>query len=416
MNANPYNINVMFIKKSRRTRVIKKVAVAAHDFLINGLALALVAGVIFVFVAGVIKGGRGVLGSVVVQPKTAAFAAPAIAKNSFGMAFGNTLPSLSQKSLDAQLQDISNLGFTWLRTDIDWSTVQLQNAQTYDWSDYDRVIASANAHHLQVLGTIAYAPKWARSSQCPDTFGCAPASTSAYATFAKAVVQRYAPKGVKSWEIWNEPNTPGFWSPTPSPAAYTALLKAAYTAVKSADPTAKVITAGLSPAADQAPDIAPRTFLTGMYAVGAQGYFDAVGYHPYSYPAPPNVAYPWSGWSQMADLDISIRSIMVAHGDGDKNVWATEFGAPTNGPDVRATLGDFRYNLSSSDVDEQLQSAMAEQFVAEGNSYPWAGPFFWYSYQDLGTSTDTNENFFGIRRADGSAKPVYATFKRLLGQ
>jgi hypothetical protein len=42
-------------------------------------------------------------------------------------------------------------------------------------------------------------------------------------------------------------------------------------------------------------------------------------------------------------------------------------------------------------------------------TYDWAGPFFWYTFQDDGTSTITNENFFGLTRFDGSLKPAYTT-------
>jgi hypothetical protein len=39
------------------------------------------------------------------------------------------------------------------------------------------------------------------------------------------------------------------------------------------------------------------------------------------------------------------------------------------------------------------------------------GGLFWYSYQDLGTDPSTPENFYGLRRFDGSPKPAYAAFQ-----
>jgi hypothetical protein len=38
----------------------------------------------------------------------------------------------------------------------------------------------------------------------------------------------------------------------------------------------------------------------------------------------------------------------------------------------------------------------------------------WYTYKDGGTTTDTNENFFGLVRADYSQKPAYQTMKDIL--
>src|SRR5947207_2526952 len=65
-----------------------------------------------------------------------------------------------------------------------------------------------------------------------------------------------------------------------------------------------------------------------MYANGAAGSFDAVGWHPYNYPYGLGYAN-WSAWSQMSETSPSARSLMTANGDGGKQIWATEFGAPT---------------------------------------------------------------------------------------
>ena len=66
------------------------------------------------------------------------------------------------------------------------------------------------------------------------------------------------------------------------------------------DPSAIVLSGGLAPAPDDGTNINAITFLQAMYANGAQGYFDVLGYHPYSYPALPNTYESWSGWSQMS--------------------------------------------------------------------------------------------------------------------
>lgn len=332
----------------------------------------------------------------------------------FGIAFGDTLRWQPQKTLDSQLRDVSSIGFKWIRIDIDWSEVQPDNKATFKWADYDRVTESARAHNLHVLATIAYAPKWARQAECKSDSKCAPADLQQYADFAKATAAHYSLKGVNKWEIWNEPNI-AFWKPAPNVGRYTAMLKLAYASIKSADPSAGVISAGLAPAVDGLNgDISPRTFLKGMYANGAKSSFDALGYHPYSYPAPPNAQYSWSGWAQMGDLTTSLRSIMVANGDSYKRIWMTEFGAATNGPGPTPTSVTYPDYLTANHVDEQLQSQMVQEAYAATASYNWAGPLFWYSYKDLSSDTADKENFFGLLRADGSKKPAYDIFKKLL--
>lgn len=400
-----------------RKRLPKKVGIFIHEIFVVCCALFVVGYIMAAFLIHSAQTGKGVVAPVVVRPELKPANLPAIQPNSFGMSMGDVLRTLKPEELSAQLKDIKSLGFNWVRTDIDWSAVQRQSANNYDWSAYDRVIDTAHANGLGVLGVIAYAPAWARLPECVGNDKCRPASSAAYATFAKAVVQRYSPKGVKTWEIWNEPNIQGFWRPSPNPQAYTALLKAAYAAIKSADANATVLSGGLSPAEDQPPGfITPRDFLKAMYTNGAKGSFDALAHHPYSYPAPPNVAYSWSAWTQMDGLNPSLRSIMEANGDGNKQIWITEVGSPTAGAGSTATPANFRLNLSATHGDEQLQAVFVEQTVAAVNGYAWAGPMFWYSYKDLGSARGDNENFFGIIRSDGSQKPAYAVFKRLLAK
>jgi exo-beta-1,3-glucanase (GH17 family) len=99
---------------------------------------------------------------------------------------------------------------------------------------------------------------------------------------------------------------------------------------------------------------------------------------------------------------VAEHALMAAHGDGKKQIWITEFGAPTNGPD------------SANYVSESDQAQIATDSVNLFKSYSWAGPMFWYNYTDTGTSTSTNENFFGLVRSDGSQKPAYAAFEQAI--
>lgn len=319
----------------------------------------------------------------------------------YGFSVGVTLLGLTTSQLNAEFADMANLGVGWVRMDFDWSLIQPNNATTYDWSSYDNVIAAANAHGIKVLGIVAYTPAWARSLGC-NSEDCPPASDSQFATFAAASVTRYAPQGVHDWEVWNEPNNAFFWEPVANAQDYTELLEATYPAIKKADPSAFVISGGLAPEPTDGLNIAPVDFLNQMYVYGAEPYFDAVGFHPYSYPALPSDTDSWNAWFQMFGTSPSIRSIMVANGDSNKQIWMTEYGAPTNGPS------------SDNPVSEAVQAQMITQAISLKQSYPWAGPLFIYSYKDLGTSAITIENFFGVLRYDGSQKPAYTALKQAL--
>jgi polysaccharide biosynthesis protein PslG len=345
------------------------------------------------------------------QPTQAAVSSP---DYSVGFATGDTLPGLSSSQLASELSDIASLNVGWIRMDFDWSWIQPDSSTQYYWSNIDAVVAAANARHIKILATLDYAPKWAQPNSCNYSEFCAPASPAAFAAFAQAAVQRYAPEGIHSWEIWNEPNL-GFWYPTPNISAYVQLLKATYPVIKAADPAATVITAGLAPAPTvSGVSYSPITFLSDMYQDGAKGFFDAVGMHPYSYPDLPSSNYTWNAWQQMAATNPSLRSIMVANGDGSKQIWMTEYGAPTGGPQAQATDSDYASIYNSDHVDENLQSEMVTQAITLQSSYSWAGPLFLYTYKDQGTSENTNENFFGVISFDGTNKPAYTALQNLL--
>jgi polysaccharide biosynthesis protein PslG len=333
----------------------------------------------------------------------------------FGIATGDTLPSMSNENLNKELNDIASLGIGWIRLDMAWNDVQSTNSSTFNWTNLDRIVAAANARRIKILPTLAYTPSWARSSGCSTSPDCIPYDPTLFTPFVRAAVQRYAPKGITAWEIWNEPNITGSWKPTPDAAKYTIILKEAYTAIKSVEPSSTVISGGLSPAATGNNSISPIDFLTQMYADGAGPYFDAVGMHPYSYPAMPSYNASWNAWQQMSMTTPSLRSIMIANGDANKKIWMTEYGAPTGGPGIlESSTYDTAFTGHPDHVTETLQSQMIAQAMTLDQSYPWAGPLFIYSYKDLGTSTSTIENYFGIIRFNGSVKPAYTTIKELV--
>jgi hypothetical protein len=260
---------------------------------------------------------------------------------------------------------------------------------------------------IQILGTIAYTPAWARPSGTTDKYP--PTNVSDYGNFCKATAQHFGPMGVHAYEVWNEPNLSGFFMPSPNVVKYTAMLKACYTAIKSVDPNSTVMTGGTSPAGSynnpgSTSQINGINFLEGIYANGGKGYFDAVAHHPYTFPYDPSTVANWSAWYQMFGTSPSLRSVMIANGDGNKKIWGTEWGAPTNGPS------------GSGYVSESTQAAEVTSAFKLWTSYSWTGPLFVYDFRDDGTSTTTRENFFGLVRYDWSQKPAWSAFKAASGK
>jgi hypothetical protein len=338
-------------------------------------------------------------------------AATSDTKKVYGLALGDTLMSLNQTQLSSEFAGISQLGVGWVRVDISWADIQPIGPSQYAWSKMDAIVSTAKTYHIKILGDIDYAPVWAMPSGCTFNEKCPPSNLSQFADFAASVASRYQSAGMQYWEIWNEENLGGFWTPAPSAAMYTQLLKLSYEAIKNVQPNATVLSGGLGDL-DRSPySVNQQTFLTEMYQDGAAPYFDALGFHAYSFPALPSYVALWSGWSMIDDIPDSIRAIMDANGDTKKQIWITEYGAPTDGPGAEATTTDPNYNNSPDYVSQALQTEMLTQAVDQYKTTSYLGGFFWYSYKDLGTSTDTAENFFGLLNYNGMPKPAYYAYQ-----
>jgi hypothetical protein len=329
-----------------------------------------------------------------------------------GIALGDTLPGLADADVHRELGDLRRLGVTWVRVDLVWARVEATRGG-YDWSEFDQIVLAANAARLRILVTVVTAPPWARRAECKEELWCAPREAPPFALFVARAVRRYSHLGVHFWEVWNEPNLQNFWKPAPDPVVYTRLLAAAQQEVQTYDPHGVVVSGGLGSISGRQ-DLDPLTFLRDVYQLGGRSYFDILGIHPYSFPVLASTYEPWSLWARLFSTPRSLSDVMNEYGDRGKEVWITEFGAPTEGPGARATAHDYNLRNHPDHVDEALQAAMVTDAIRVYRNTPRVTGFFWYSYRDLGTSRETNENFFGLLRADGSKKPAYWAFAHSL--
>ena len=282
--------------------------------------------------------------------------------------------------------------------------MQANGPTSFDWSATDRAVAAARQRGFQVLATLAYTPGWARPGTSSDKYP--PANNADYATFVRAAVQRYSSQGIKAWEIWNEPNVSSFWLPKPDPAAYTRLLQAGYQAVKSVDPTATVVSAGVAHAGgtlDSADPsgywLSPYRFVSQMYAAGARGSFDALGLHPYAaFPYAPSSDKSWNTFQQTDE----IHGLMAQHGDDAKKVWATEAGYHTG--------------TSSESVTEQQQADYTIEYLDLWNDWSFTGPFFFYMPRDRSNNPGASEENFGVlMHSDFTKKAAFNALVNAIG-
>jgi hypothetical protein len=320
-----------------------------------------------------------------------------------GIAAGYVLSTMNERQIRDYFSEMNKLGLTWVRFDMDWSRIQSAGPTSYKWTEIDTVVRLANEYNIQILAILGYAPKWAAKENCVSGHLCAPNNPESFGNFASVAVNRYK-DSIWAWEIWNEPNMNYFWSPKANGTEYAKVLRVGYSAIKSAQPEALVVSGGLSPVTNSGTTVNPLVFIEQIYLAGGKGYFDAVGHHPYTYSLSPSSILPWNHWYQM----YKIYDIMNLNGDAGKKIWITEFGAPTGGAGSGRELGAINFSYGR---DYLTQNAQAETMTALINEAAkiseWLGPVFWYSLVDINSNSSDPEGHFGLITSNNKYKPAY---------
>jgi arabinogalactan endo-1,4-beta-galactosidase len=308
----------------------------------------------------------------------------------------------SRSDIDRTVESMRAAGVRWVRASLNWRELEPRAAGGLDQTrlaERDYAIQRARAAGLEVLMPIADGvPYWASGdpSKFRDAAGehynpmWRPARAKDYGAFVGAMVRRYRPMGVHTYEIWNEPNVSRFWPSGPDARQYAQLLAAAYPAVKAADPQAVVLTGGLSKS--------DYAFVSDLYAAGARRYFDAVAIHPYTGNVDPLSCWKQAGTTKLA-FDAfcgieEVRNTMVANGDSAKSIWLTEFGWST----TRGPYG----------VTEATQATFLVAALNQLKQYPYVRAAFWYNGRDTASNPDVYDDNLGVLRSDFTPKPAYA--------
>jgi hypothetical protein len=294
---------------------------------------------------------------------------------------------------------VAPLGTHYVRVFMRWDQIETGNG-VYDSSALAQSDVSIRSYapgtkvDVDVYGT----PKWANGGQGPTV---PPSDPRYYAGFLHFVVSRYRGQ-VAGWEVWNEEDAPGFYGG--DAAQYTAMLKAAYPAAKSADPSTTLLIGGLTGN--------DYHFLEQIYASGGAGSFDAVGVHT---DTACNLVSPYS-YFRDADGRIDqfsflgyreVHAVMDSHGDGGKPIWMTEFGWST----TNSTCANGRWaGQKAAGVSESDQAVFLTQALhcVAGDSY--VPVMIWFQLRDAGPG-DTAEERFGLLRNNGTPKPAFSALQ-----
>ncbi len=323
-----------------------------------------------------------------------------------GIADSNIYFTDSLDEVMEHLDLMESLGVKNVRLLVPWIFIQQQDPmggpvdweQDLEWAKLDQIVQEADRRGMGILGVLQWSPDWATEG----TVGSGhPTDVQDFADFAAAVAERYRDE-ITAYEVWNEPNASFFWNPI-DPAEYTNLLKAAYTSLKAVNPDITVVGAVVSATLTWGDTtMNPVDFVEAMYEAGADGFFDAISFHPYNFD---------TKFSEQDDLDWrelmplfqvqKIRELMDQHlapGEEQLKIWISEYGLPT------------------SVVTPEKQLAFMTDLLNAWQSFSGGGPVFLYTTKD-DMSAIGDERFFGLFDENGNFKggdAAYEEFKRLI--
>ncbi|MGH2368888.1 MAG: cellulase family glycosylhydrolase, partial [Chloroflexota bacterium] len=286
----------------------------------------------------------------------------------------------------------------------------------------DSIVDHAMSAPLNIIFSVVSSPSWSRADGRTDG---PPDDYADFANFLSQLATRYQGQ-VRAYEIWNEQNFSREWGGGRINAGeYVELLKAAYTAIKAADPSAIVVTGALTPNGftDPAVAIDDLTYLEGMYQYQdgiIKQFSDAIGAHAGGYNSPPQAEPFRPGMPVTAEFRDhpsfyfrrieQLRDVMVRYGDADKKMWLTEFGWST----ANAAPG---YEYGNDNTAAEQATYLVNAFNMAKTQYPWMGVMFVWNLNfatlpDLPASDEKPP--FAILNRDWTPRPAYLALQQMV--
>jgi hypothetical protein len=316
---------------------------------------------------------------------------------------GPVYPDTDQHvNLANQLDVMVSSGVESLRVVFDWAKAQpyaswseVPASQTRSFIDIggvptrfgpiDQLVGLAAQRRLTVLPVIVDSPRW---DSDPTVWAAEPNPRSVFWSHRSGKVP------ITMWQIWNEPNIPAFWPVQPFAQSYVYMLSAARVAIKSADPSAKIVLAGMANYS--------WIDLSKVYKVqGARSLFDVVAIHPYT-KTPQGVITILS----------YVRRVMNANGDRRKPILADEVSWPSSAGKTKHNVG---LDFATSEAQEARNVGQLLPLLAKNRKRLNLAGFDYYTWAGRERRNSLPFEFAGLFRYTADrfvAKPVFGVFKR----
>lgn len=305
-----------------------------------------------------------------------------------------------------ELEMMRAAGIRWVRMDFSWAGTEPAVGK-YDFSRYDHLVAALEPQGIRPYFILDYGnPRYAEPGEAHPFMSRAgtPEFRAAYARWAVAAVTHFQGKGIV-WEIWNEPNIPAFWKPSPKVGDYLALVKATAAALQAAglraDPKSpKYFDAPgeclVGPAASEV----DLSFLEACFAGGLLDVVDAVSVHPYRQTAPETAVEEYRA------VRLLIRRYCA---EDTMPLGSYDPARPTPRRHIPILAGEWGYSTAWKDFSDERQATYVPRMFLTNiaNEIPLT---IYYDWRDDGDDPKEGEHRFGLvrRPPTGEAKQPFA--------
>jgi len=295
------------------------------------------------------------------QPRPTTAPRPAVpqppASNFTGQNLFNYGAQLNWTNIDnnVEMGQLNGMGFKWAKVQVRWCDFE-GSPGNISYGQMDQLINAANGKGIKVLFSVVCAPNWSRADGGRGGSG-PPDDMQKAADFMGNIAAKYCGGALGAIEVWNEHNLLTEWhGKSISAALYLDMLKKSYTTIKARCPSIVVVSGAPTPTGvTSAEAVDDEAFLIQMYQNGLKNYSDAIGAHPSGFCNAPDARIgtpnPCGGQYNnhrsffLLETLEHYRSVMVANGDGGKQIWPTEFGwgvdpSPKPGYDYEKALND----------------------------------------------------------------------------
>ena len=315
---------------------------------------------------------------------------------------------------------VKDMGFGWVKQIFAWRDMEQIEKGHYDWYRPDIIVDAVHGRGLKLLVRLDHQPFWAQEDGGAVPLESAPPKNyQDFSDFCHALAERYKGR-IGAYQIWNEPNLSREWGDKPpSSAEYVQLLAACYVGIKTADPEAVVISAGLAPTGtDDETAMPDDKFVRGMYEAGGAEYFDVLGVHAAGYMNPPErspadvEADPALGYRFLTFRHVEdIRQIMIDNGDEAKQIVLLEMGWTT---DTNPTHTGYTWYAVTE--QQQARYLVGAYQWAMAHWRPWIGLMTTIYMADPDWTPDNEQYWFARNRPAfpiPDFRPAYEALKAM---